>query len=144
MTNSNFSYCNRPLNERPASPTNMVASNLTPTSVLLSWTPGIGGAPVAYYNVWQAASPGYWAGQTDGNTPWLALYNLNPNTNYGFQAFAVGYDGQYSLDPAGIYFVTPPLYYRQPFYPPRPGCYPPPPYSCPPRPNCGTHKKSGW
>ncbi|NDL64339.1 fibronectin type III domain-containing protein [Acerihabitans arboris] len=143
MANSNAFYYSRPFAEPPASPTSMQISNLTATSVDPSWTPGIGGAPVAYYNVWQAAAPGYWAGQT--TEPWLSLQNLIPDRAYSFQAFAVGFDGQYSDLPAGIYFNTPPLVYSsQPYYPPRPGCYPPPPYYYPPRPYYGKYNYSSW
>ncbi len=143
MTNSTISCYNRPFDDRPAAPTNGLATNITPTSALLSWTPGIGGTPVAYYEIWQAILPGYVAGTSDGNTPWFNLENLVPNSLYFYIISAFSANGLRSGLTLNIYFNTLPLY-TQPFYPPRPGYCPPPQNCYVPRPNYGPYKHSGW
>ncbi|WP_213993046.1 fibronectin type III domain-containing protein [Sodalis sp. dw_96] len=143
MTNSTISCYNQPFDDRPAPPTNGLASNITPTSALISWTPGIGGTPVAYYEIWQAISPGYVAGTSDGNTPWFGLENLAPGSVNFYLITAFGINGQAS-NPLNIFFITPQLFYTQPYYPPRPRYCPPPQNCYPPHPNCGPYKNSGW
>ncbi|NDL66107.1 fibronectin type III domain-containing protein [Acerihabitans arboris] len=101
------SYENLPLTIPPAPPTNLAYSDLTSTSVFLTWLPGTGGTPVAYYRIWNGTTD---AGQTIGNTPWFFVDNLTPDTGYSFTVYAIGVNGIISIYSSNLAnFRTPPF-----------------------------------
>lgn len=105
MSTTGNSRENFPLIVRPATPFDLQYSNLTATSVLLTWTAGTGGIEV--YDYWVVT---YNYQYTDGNVTFLQLNNLSPNSYYFYRIYARGINGEYSLDSTNIVsFTTPAL-----------------------------------
>jgi chitodextrinase len=86
---------------RPSPPNGFVSSDITSTSVVLSWNASIDNVGVAGYIVFKDGTS---IGDTSATT--FTATSLNPSTSYGFVVKSVDTGGNISLGSAALYVTT--------------------------------------
>jgi hypothetical protein len=87
----------------PTAPTNLQASNVTSTSLTLSWTASTDSAGISSYTVYANGSA---VATTSGSTTSTTLSNLSPNTSYSLTVTATGAEGVVSAASAPLSVTT--------------------------------------
>lgn len=87
----------------PTAPTNLQATNVTSTSLSLSWTASTDSAGISSYTVYAGGSA---VATTAGSTTSTTLSNLSPNTSYTLTVKATGAEGVVSASSAPITVTT--------------------------------------